>query len=263
MKKQIFMPSVIAAGAMLGLVSCEQDNNESLSRNDFAKDDFAKDGRKIITFDFNKLTETQRLELNAFKSFSNDLINSPIVTRAYTNDPMRVLDIYGIDLSQFDQNSVFVKTMYAMTEPEVANAIRNKDLKLYIELLKERGIYINKQLTRAAETTNAEVIDDKNASLFWTVGAVAAVVAVAWAAVYAQVVFWGASAKKTTNITTKIDNKESVSIDLSDTSPIAEFDATRQDIATTLSDAMPDLTDEQRNEIIKIAQDCYSQDYEK
>lgn len=113
-----------------------------------------------------------------------------------------------------DQSSPLVKIINAMSDPEVANALQNNDVERYVSLLEEKGALPKQFRTRAAMGT-AELNDSKQLSLFFIAGAFVAVVAVAYAAVVADVVVIGpAMADNGANVLQAVENGDILSLDL-------------------------------------------------
>ena len=214
MKKKKILCGALLASTMIGMVSCNSSEDfEVLSRKDFAENVFQKDSSQIVRFDLNSLTEKEKDELNAFRNFSKAIVspnfvaNNTFKTRAITN-------YYGIDTSDMDQSSPLVKIINAMSDPEVANALQNNDVERYVSLLEEKGALPKQFRSRAAMGT-AEFNDRKQLSLFFIAGAFVAVVAVAYAAVVADVIVIGpAMADNGANVLQAVENGDILSLDL-------------------------------------------------
>lgn len=212
MKKKKVLCGALLASTMIGMVSCNSSEDfEVLSRKDFAENVFQKDSSQIVRFDLNSLTEKEKDELNAFRNFSKAIVspsfvaNNTFKTRAITN-------YYGIDTSDMDQSSPLVKIINAMSDPEVANALQNNDVERYVSLLEEKGALPKQFRTRMG---TAELNDNKQLSLFFIAGAFVAVVAVAYAAVVADVVVIGpAMADNGANVLQAVENGDILSLDL-------------------------------------------------
>ena len=162
-----------------------------LSRDNFATNVFKKEASQFIQFDFNSLTEKQRTELDSFRKLSNSIAtanlggNNGILSRS-------IAEGFHVNTSDMDQSSPLVKIINAMSDPEVASAIQNKDINRYLSLLEQKGA-ISKKLQTRATPNNTSLQEATDESFFWVYAAAVAVVAAAYVAVVADVVIIGSS----------------------------------------------------------------------
>jgi len=210
-KNKVLCGALILSAATVGLSGCATDDG-TLSRENFAENSFQKNCADIIQFEFSSLSEQQIDELNMFKTFSSQLISSPdkaLATRS------------AVNISDMDPNSTLVKIIKAMEEPDVAAAIKNNDAELYVSLLKERGILPMNYATRSGAS---DIV--KTESIFWVWVVGIAVVAVAYAAVAADVIVIGPNqvAQQASNINLAINSGNDMTFEAQNTTNDKELD---------------------------------------
>ncbi|MBQ0048818.1 MAG: hypothetical protein KBT12_01050 [Bacteroidales bacterium] len=141
----------------------------------------------------------------------------------------------SMNFDDMDQNSMLVKVMQVMNDPEVASAIKNNEVELYITLLKEHGALPQSYSTRASK----ELAQIDKANFFWVYGALIAVVAVAWAAVVSDVIVIGPQvAQQSSSIDHALNSGCVVTIDANESSSDDKLDKM---IDKSIKEAMSDL----------------------
>ena len=214
MKKKKLLCGTLLVTTMIGMVSCSNSGDyDALSREDFSENVFQKDSSQIVRFDFSSLTQNEKEELNAFRDFSKAMVSRDFATNNMFKT-RAVTECYNIDTSDMDQSSPLVKIINAMDDPEVVSALQNNDVKKYVSLLEEKGALPN-QVGIYSDQESAELNDQSQMSLFFIVGAVVAVVAVAYAAVISDVIVLGPSmADNGNDVIQAVENGDILSLDL-------------------------------------------------
>lgn len=253
MKKKQFLCSTLLAGSLISLAACSSETDyEVLSRENFAEDVFKKDSSQFVHFDFSTLSGKQRTELEKFIELSKKVSmsgqegNGATVTRSLS-------ELGGIDISDMDQTSPLVKIINSLSDPEVAAALQAKDVNRYLSLLEQKGALSIKARTRAAQ--NIAQFEDGKMSLFWIYGAVVAVVAVAYAAVVADVVVIGPSmADNGTHLQEAVINGDIMTLDLE---KISDDEESNRLIDKTISESLQGENDDKISLVQNIAKSAY------
>lgn len=257
MKKKQLLCGTLLAGALVMTGCSSNEDFEVLNRDNFAENVFEKDSSQFIQFDFNSLTEKQTTELESFRELSKSIAlsnfdgNKGPLTRSAVNG-------YQIDTSDMNQSSPLVKIINAMADPEVASALQNKDVNRYLSLLEQKGALSKEQRTSAAQSvTNLQ--QDQDQSCFWVYIAAAAVVAVAYAAVMADVIVIGPSMDDSgARLQETISNGDIMSLNLNQ---ISDDEESNQIIDNTISEALVDENADKVAIVQNIAKSVYYEYY--
>lgn len=256
MKKQLLCGTLLA-GALVMTGCSSHEDFEVLSRDNFAENVFKKDSSQFIQFDFGTITEKQKEELDSFRKLSKSIAtlnfggNNGIQTRSIAAG-------YPIDTSDMDQSSPLVKIMNAMADPEVASAIQNKDINRYLSLLEQKGAINKEQRTQAVQNV-ASFQQNNQVSLFWVFAAAVAVVAVAYAAVVADVIVIGPSiADNGAQLQEAISSGDIMSLNLEQ---ISEDEESNHLIDNTISEALVDESADKVAIVQNIAKSAYHEYY--
>lgn len=190
MKKKPFLCGTLLASTLVCMTGCSSHEDFNvLSRDNFAENVFKKDSSQFIQFDFKSLTEKQKTELESFRELSKSIAASKF-NRNQEAMTRFIAGGYKIDTSDMDQSSPLVKIMNAMSDPEVASALQDNDVNRFLSLLEQKGALSKNLETRAAQSI-ASFRQEEQLSIFLIFGAVVAVIAVAYAAVVADVIVIG------------------------------------------------------------------------
>lgn len=257
MKKNQLLCGALLAGALVMTGCGSHEDFEVLSRDNFAENVFEKDSSQFIQFDFNSLTEKQKTELESFRKLSKSISTSDF----NSNNGMFTRNIasgFQIDTSDMDQSSPLVKIINAMADPEVASALQNKDINRYLSLLEQKGALSKEQKTRAAQNVES-FQQDNQAAFFLILTAVVAVVAVAYAAVVADVIVIGPSmADNGTQLQEAISSGDIMSLNLNQLSDDEENNSL---IDSTISESLADENRDKVTMVQNIAKSAYHEYY--
>lgn len=255
MKKKQLLCGTLLAGALVMTGCSSNEDFEVLNRDNFAENVFEKDSSQFIQFDFNSLTEKQKTELESFRELSKSIAmsnydsNKGLLARSAVSG-------YQIDTSDMDQSSPLVKIINAMADPEVVSALQNKDVNRYLSLLEQKGALSKEQVTRAAQSVASL---QQEQACFWVYIAAAAVVAVAYAAVIADVIVIGPSmADNGVQLQEAISNGDIMSLNLNQ---ISDDEESNQIIDNTISEALVDESADKVALVQNIAKSAYHEYY--
>ena len=161
---------------------------------------------------------------------------------------------YQLDTSDMDQSSPLVKIINAMADPEVAPALQNKDINRYLSLLEQKGALNKEQRTRAEQNV-ISLQQNNQAAFFWVFAAAVAVVAVAYAAVVADVIVIGPSvADNGAQLQRAITSGDIMSLKLNQQSDDEE---SNQLIDETISESLAEESTEKVSMVQNIAKSAY------
>lgn len=255
MNKQLLCSTLLTGSLILAGCSNNEDL-EVLSRGNFAENVFEKDSSQFIQFDFSSFTEKQKMELESFREVSKSIAMSNFGSNNKALTQSGVSD-YQIDTSDMDQSSPLVKIINAMADPEVAYALQSKDIHRYLSLLEQKGA-LNKELRTRAEHNIVSFSNGPETKLFIFI-ATAAVVAVAYAAVIADVIVCGPSmAESKAQLHKMISNGEMMSLKLNQ---LSDDDESNQIIDNTISEALADESADNVSIVQNIAKSAYHEYY--
>lgn len=144
MKKKKFRKH--CSKAMLCLVaasivtSCNNDYLEEKSS--FDQIDFAPDNATSISLlpielyvgeDYNDV-------LSFIDSFTENILSNPNEALEFRRNPSDVLKKYNLDNISVDRNSPEIQLIFALSEPEILEAINNNDVNKMLDLLQNKGL---------------------------------------------------------------------------------------------------------------------------
>lgn len=144
MKKKKFQKH--CSKAMLCLVaasivtSCNNDYLEEKSS--FDQIDFAPDNATSISLlpielyvgeDYNDV-------LSFIDSFTENILSNPNEALEFRRNPSDVLKKYNLDNISVDRNSPEIQLIFALSEPEILEAINNNDVNKMLDLLQNKGL---------------------------------------------------------------------------------------------------------------------------
>ncbi|MBQ4621156.1 MAG: hypothetical protein IJB28_00670 [Bacteroidaceae bacterium] len=257
MEKKKLLCGTLLAGALVCMTGCSNyEEFDALSRDNFAENVHQKDSSQFIQFNFNSLTETEMTELESFRELSKSIAtsrfdgNNEAMTRIVTG-------VNKIDTSDMDQSSPLVKIMNAMSDPEVASALQNKDVNRFLSLLKQKSVLSINQETRAVQNI-ASIQQGEQFSIFFIYGALVAVVAAAYAAVVADVIVLGPTSAANSSVLPlkTMANEGVISLNLGNISNDKESNRL---IDNTISEVLYDESTENVVLVQNIAKSVYNE----
>jgi len=197
MKKKSLIKNLSLIGLTLATASCEKQENNILEKQDNHPSSLKGNQSSSIGF-------TPILELNLPDSVNNqvialttlveDIFKDPSIAQSFSLDPQSYLNSKGIKFCNIDINSVEVKTIIALGDKEVRDAIITNDLPAFLRLLEAKkyitfdNTYFNGTLKNYLESevlNNADIkkllknMPEINEKAIFLVAAVVAYVAVA------------------------------------------------------------------------------------
>lgn len=144
MKKKKFQKH--CSKAMLCLVAASivtSCNNDYLGeKSSFDQIDFAPDNATSISLlpielyvgeDYNDV-------LSFIDSFTENILSNPDEALEFRRNPSDVLKKYNLDNVSVDRNSPEIQLIFALSEPEILEAINNNDVNKMLDLLQNKGL---------------------------------------------------------------------------------------------------------------------------
>ena len=128
----------------------------------FTKDKYAinnKEGISLIPISMH-LSNSEISTIKSLRKLSQDIITNKKIAAEFSSDYKKVLSLYNIDEEFIDVDSEEVQLLFALGSDDILNAINKKDFKLFLEILKNKGLLQSNSIKKL--TTLLESEDIKN-----------------------------------------------------------------------------------------------------
>lgn len=72
---------------------------------------------------------------------SNDIVNNPVIAKAFSQDPEAFIEAYGIKNMKIDLDDELLQLITALGDEDIVAAIKKNDIKEYLSLCKSKGYF--------------------------------------------------------------------------------------------------------------------------
>ncbi len=173
MKRSKLIKLLASVGIIVLDTSCEKgiyDANSEKENHPLTKDLSLMKTKTFIPFTpiaHIKLDKGITRKIIALTRLSDDIFNNPKIAKSFSDNPSKYLKSIGIEDISLDLNSIEVKSVLALGDKDIQEAIRTNNINKYIELLETKNylnfesIKVDKQMLTYIEN---QFNNDKNLS---------------------------------------------------------------------------------------------------
>lgn len=116
----------------------------------FTRDKYAinnKEGISLIPISVH-LSDSEISTVKSLRKLSQDIISNKKIAVEFSSDYQKVLSLYNIDEEIIDVDSEEIQLLFALGSDDILDAINKQDFKLFLEILKNKGLLQSNSIKR-------------------------------------------------------------------------------------------------------------------